>query len=173
MCNATPVHTCIHHTFAIFNMVPVYPGLGSSYGLRIIHTSRAVILIGIKRQADDTFGTWRVHYLAGACSQHTNTAVKTSYLIDYKCDIVHKDEYTYKTVSLSIISVTMNAPSGLTGLRNFFRMQISGSYITICEENVVFDRRDGCDTVCFFSHLTNRNKNIRDKWKNIVCCWIK
>ena len=38
---------------------------------------------------------------------------------------VHKDEY--KTVSLRTISVGMNAPCGLTRLRNCFRMQISGS----------------------------------------------
>ena len=38
---------------------------------------------------------------------------------------VHKDDY--KTVSLRTISVGMNAPCGLTRIRNLFRMQISGS----------------------------------------------
>ena len=45
MCNAVQQHNSSTHTyitiFVMFNMVPVYPGLVSSYGLRVIHISRA------------------------------------------------------------------------------------------------------------------------------------
>ena len=53
----------------------------------------------------------------------------------------------------------------------------------VCEENVVFDRRDGCVSspiypnnfnilkiILVFPRDSHRNKNIRGKWKNIVCC---
>ena len=39
---ATPFST----TFVIFNTVPVYPGLGSSYGLRVIHISGDISALG-------------------------------------------------------------------------------------------------------------------------------
>ena len=71
MCNAVQQHNSRTHTyittFVMFNMVPVYPGLVSSYGLRVIHISRACHWH--QRQADDTFGTWTVHYVHGGSVQ--------------------------------------------------------------------------------------------------------
>ena len=75
-------------------MVPVYPGLGSSYILQVIHISRALRLsepvIGVNARH---CGRRHVRYGdsslpgGGACSQNANIAVKTSHLIGYKSDI--------------------------------------------------------------------------------------
>ena len=77
-------------TFVIFNMVPVGPGLGSNYGLRVIHILRALSLslTSASGRRQSTLRTWTVHYQTEAYSLDANIAVKTSYLIGYKCDIV-------------------------------------------------------------------------------------
>ena len=51
--------------------------------------------------------------------------------------------HEYKTVSMRTISVGMNVPCGLnlTRLRIF---SVCKSAVRVCEENVVFDRRDAC-----------------------------
>ena len=87
MCWATILETFVRFTtFVIFNMLPIYLGLGTP--TPYISVSDTATGVKVKGKADDTLGTWTVPYMWGeACSQHANIAVKTSRLIDYECDI--------------------------------------------------------------------------------------
>ena len=108
-------------TVVIFNMVPVYPGRGSSYG----------IITSLSHSMASAPGRRHVVYvdssLPGGSVQSVHKHCSSNFIVINVRLSVHKHEY--KTVPLRTISVDMNAPCGLTRLRFFFRMQISGSYM--------------------------------------------
>ena len=142
-------------TFVIFNMVPVGPGLGSNYGLRVIHILRALSLSltsasGRRQSTLCVRGQFITRRERIAWTQTLQLKLPIWSVINVTLS-VHKDEY--KTVSMRTISVCMNAPCGLTRLRKcriFFRMQISGS--CMWGECCVWS----APRMCFFSHLINQ-----------------
>ena len=133
-------------TFVIFNMVPVGPGLGSNYGLRVIHILWALSLSltsasGRRQSTLCVRGQFITRRERIAWTQTLQLKLPIWSVINVTLS-VHKDEY--KTVSLRTISVCMNAPCGLTRLRKWRIFSVCKSAVRVCEENVVFDRRHGC-----------------------------
>ena len=78
--NTTPVHTCIHHNIRYIS----YSTWKSWAWFKLRLTSNPHITsLSLASPPGRRHGS-----LAGAYSQQANIAVKTSYLIGYKCDIV-------------------------------------------------------------------------------------
>jgi len=183
VCNAVQQHNSNTHiyimTFAIFNMVPVYPGLGSSYGLRVIHIR------------EHCLWNWACHWRHRQTLRQTTRWVRGQFIawrertaitqtLQLKRPIwsvinvtlsVHKDEY--KTVSLRTISLSVNAPCDLIRLRIFPYanqrfVSVRRMLCLIGATDVFLLQFNQSTSTCWrllLIHIgdAQRNKNIREK----------